>query len=133
MQGFHTALTGREYLDQIVGQGFTLHPTDEDLSVGTPSWAIFVSSLREELRCSLHDSTHMNCCSAGELPQGAILPAGSVAGLIRAMRPLGPTTKGSERAFQLPSSSDCQVLPSSRLMSEPLGPTVIQSLRTSDH
>src|ERR1035438_9307551 len=60
-------------------------------------------------------------------------PAGSAAGLSRAMRPLGPTTKGSERAFQLPLSSGCQVLPSSRLKSEPLVPTVIQSLRLSDH
>ena len=55
------------------------------------------------------------------------------AGLSRAMRPLGPTTKGSERAFQLPLSSGCQVFPSSRLTSDPLVPTVIQSLRTSDH
>jgi hypothetical protein len=43
--GFHTALTGRESFARMFSQGFTLHPTDEDLSVGTPSWAIFVSSL----------------------------------------------------------------------------------------
>ena len=52
------------------------------------------------------------------------------------MRPCGPTTKGSERAFQFLSASggSCglgfrgvQFLPSSREMSVPLGPTVIQS------
>ena len=32
---------------------YTLHPTDEDLSVGTPAWATFVSSLREEERAWL--------------------------------------------------------------------------------
>jgi cytochrome c553 len=51
----------------------------------------------------------------------------------RAMRPLGPTTKGSESAFQLPLSSDCQLLPSSRLLSEPFVPTVIHSLRDSEY
>ena len=53
------------------------------------------------------------------------------------MRPLGPTTKGRERAFQLLSASSgsplvglrgVQFLPSSREMSVPLGPTVIQVL-----
>jgi hypothetical protein len=52
------------------------------------------------------------------------------------MRPCGPTTKGSERAFQfLPASGgscglglrDVQFFPSSREMSAPLGPMVIQS------
>ena len=51
------------------------------------------------------------------------------------MRPLGPTTKGSERAFQFLSASGgseavglrgLQFFPSSREMSVPLGPTVIQ-------
>src|SRR5215472_13980286 len=53
------------------------------------------------------------------------------------MRPLGPTTKGSERAFQLRSASDAscsaalgctarQLRPSSVEMSVPFGPTVIQ-------
>jgi len=54
-------------------------------------------------------------------------------GLRRAMRPLGPTMKGSERAFQLPLSRGCQVRPSSRLMSEPLVPAVIQSFSDWDH
>ena len=49
------------------------------------------------------------------------------------MRPLGPTMKGSERAFQFPLSSGCQVRPSSRLMSEPLVPAVIHALSDSDH
>ena len=53
------------------------------------------------------------------------------------MRPLGPTTKGRERAFQFLSASGAscaagwralQFLPSSREMSVPLGPTVIQVL-----
>lgn len=53
------------------------------------------------------------------------------------MRPWGPTTKGSERAFQFLSASGgwlrpgrraIQFVPSSREMSEPLGPTVIQAL-----
>ena len=52
------------------------------------------------------------------------------------MRPCGPTTKGRERAFQFLSASggscglgfkDVQFFPSSREMSVPLGPTVIQS------
>ena len=58
------------------------------------------------------------------------------------MRPCGPTTKGSERAFQLRSASagSCsaglgrrarQLRPSSVEMSVPLGPTVIQDLRSS--
>src|ERR1035437_3116024 len=72
------------------------------------------------------------CFRAGWDSGGNAWPV-KAAEFIRAMRPLGPTTKGSERAFQLPSSSGCQVLPSSRLMSEPLVPTVIQSLRLSDH
>ena len=51
------------------------------------------------------------------------------------MRPLGPTTKGSERAFQFLSASGGslavgvrarQLRPSSVEMSVPLGPTVIQ-------
>ena len=51
------------------------------------------------------------------------------------MRPLGPTTKGRDRAFQFWSASGwsegdgfrgCQFLPSSVEMSVPLGPTVIQ-------
>ena len=51
------------------------------------------------------------------------------------MRPLGPTTNGSERAFQFLSAScgsvgvgfkGVQLRPSSREMSVPLGPTVIQ-------
>ena len=51
------------------------------------------------------------------------------------MRPLGPTTKGSERAFQFLSASGAscgvavrgrQLWPSSVEMSVPLGPTVIQ-------
>ena len=49
------------------------------------------------------------------------------------MRPLGPTMNGSERAFQLPLSRGCQVLPSSRETSEPLVPAVIQSFSNSDH
>ena len=61
------------------------------------------------------------------------MPDGSAAGFNRAMRPLGPTAKGSERAFQLPSSSGCQVLPSSQLTSDPLVPTVIQAWSASDH
>jgi len=44
------------------------------------------------------------------------IECGRAAGLSRAMRPSGPTTKGSESAFQLPLSSGCQVLPSSRLI-----------------
>ena len=53
------------------------------------------------------------------------------------MRPLGPTTKGSERAFQFLSASggsvglglrERQLRPSSVEMSVPLGPTVIQVL-----
>ncbi len=61
------------------------------------------------------------------------------------MRPWGPTTKGRERAFQFLSVSllasrsvfggwlgqgrrAVQLLPSSREMSVPLGPTVIQVL-----
>jgi len=52
------------------------------------------------------------------------------------MRPCGPTTKGSERAFQFLSASGgslfdglrgVQFLLSSVEMSVPLGPTVIQS------
>jgi len=46
--GFHTALTGRESFARMFSQGFTLHPTDEDQSVGTTSWAIFDSSLPGE-------------------------------------------------------------------------------------
>ena len=51
------------------------------------------------------------------------------------MRPWGPTTNGSERAFQFLSASwgsvavgfrGLQLRPSSREMSVPLGPTVIQ-------
>jgi hypothetical protein len=49
------------------------------------------------------------------------------------IRPWGPTTNGRERAFQLPLSRGCQLRPSSRLMSEPLVPTVIQSLSASLH
>ena len=54
----------------------------------------------------------------------------------RPMRPWGPTTKGRERAFQFLSASGgseavglrgLQFFPSSREMSVPLGPTVIQS------
>ena len=53
------------------------------------------------------------------------------------MRPLGPTTNGSERAFQLLSAfcgsagvgfKGLQLRPSSWEMSVPLGPTVIQVL-----
>ena len=55
------------------------------------------------------------------------------------MRPWGPTTKGSERAFQSRSASGgspaaefglraCQLRPSSVEISVPLGPTVIQVL-----
>jgi hypothetical protein len=53
------------------------------------------------------------------------------------MRPLGPTTKGRERAFQFWSASGASVafglrgrqfLPWSVEMSVPLGPTVIQVL-----
>jgi len=52
------------------------------------------------------------------------------------MRPCGPTTKGRESAFQLPLAvsslgKGVQVLPSSRLMSEPLVPAVIQAFRSS--
>ena len=48
-------------------------------------------------------------------------------GLNLAMRPPGPTTSGSERAFQFPLSRGCQVLPSSREMSEPLVPAAIHA------
>ena len=51
----------------------------------------------------------------------------------RPIRPFGPTTKGSESAFQLPSSSGCQVRPSSRLTSDPSVPAVIHTLSDSDH
>jgi len=59
------------------------------------------------------------------------------AGRRRPMRPLGPTTKGRDRAFQCWSASGvsvalgfrgCQLRPSSVEMSVPLGPTVIQVL-----
>lgn len=33
----------------------TLHPTDEDLSVGTPAWAIVTSSLRDDNQFSLRN------------------------------------------------------------------------------
>jgi len=44
------------------------HPTDEDLSVGTPAWAILISSLREARRTKLSGdslvepsrTTHLN-------------------------------------------------------------------------
>src|ERR1700761_8274980 len=42
--------------------------------------------------------------------------------------PLNPTTQGRLRAFQLPPSSHCHVLPSSYEISDPLLPTVIQTL-----
>ena len=54
---------------------------------------------------------------------------GKAAGFSRPIRPFGPTTNGNESAFQLPLSSGCHVRPSSRLMSEPLVPAVIQALR----
>src|ERR1035437_5127894 len=50
----------------------------------------------------------------------------------RPIRPFGPTTKGSESAFQLPSSSGCHVRPSSRLTSDPSVPAVIHTLSDSN-
>ena len=58
---------------------------------------------------------------------------GKADGFSRQIRPFGPTIKGNERAFQLPLSSGCQVRPSSRLMSEPFVPALIQALKESDH
>ena len=58
---------------------------------------------------------------------------GNAAAFSRAIRPFGPTTNGNDNAFQFPSSSGFHVFPSSRLMSDPLVPAVIQSLSDSDH
>ena len=58
---------------------------------------------------------------------------GRAPGFSRAIRPFGPTTNGNDNAFQLPSSSARHVFPSSREMSDPLVPAVIQTLRDSDH
>src|ERR1700723_2050249 len=49
------------------------------------------------------------------------------------MRPFSPTINGSESAFQLPSSSFCQVRPSSRLTSEPLLPAVTHTFPSALH
>jgi len=38
---------GTQWLYGLMTQDFILHPTDEDLSVGTPAWAIFTHSLLE--------------------------------------------------------------------------------------
>src|SRR5579859_885327 len=51
----------------------------------------------------------------------------------RPICPFGPTTNGSDNAFQFPSSSAFQVRPSSRLISDPFVPAVIQTFNDSDH
>ena len=59
--------------------------------------------------------------------------AGIPAAFSFAILPFGPTTNGSDNAFQLPFSSGRHVFPSSRLMSEPLLPTATQTRSASDH
>src|SRR5579872_4534998 len=56
----------------------------------------------------------------------------SAAELSLAICPFGPTAYGNDSAFQLASSSVVQVLPSSRLISDPLAPTAIHALSAAD-
>src|SRR5579863_2105240 len=70
---------------------------------------------------------------AADLVTPAFRGGGIADAFSRAIRPLGPTTKGNETAFQLPSSSGCQVWPWSRLISEPLAPTAIHALNWALH
>ena len=73
-------------------------------------------------------------CLASETWESKSLQCvGSEAAFNRAIRPFGPTTNGSDTAFQFPSSSLSHVFPSSREMSEPFVPTVIQALSPSLH
>jgi hypothetical protein len=69
----------------------------------------------------------------GESEEAKSYRVGIAEAFNRAILPFGPTAKGSESAFQFPSSRSCQVVPLSRLISEPFVPTVIQILSASDH
>ena len=88
---------------------------------------IVILSAAKDLRSFL---LLISCChpSPGGSASPFHLPAATDS---RAIRPFGPTTNGSESAFQLPSSTACHVLPSSRLISEPLVPAAIHTLRSS--
>jgi len=139
---------GRRGLPATANPG--LHPLSR-----ISAWAIFVSSLRDNAGASLlpfqtssalrrHPRRVPQVLSAAAEDLGLheshlLFFACSACASSLPMRPCGPTTNGSESAFQLRSASGascsaasgctaCQLSPSFLETSVPFGPTVIQVL-----
>ena len=139
---------GRRGLPATANPG--LHPLSR-----ISAWAIFVSSLRDNAGASLlpfqtssvlrrHPRRVPQVLSAAAEDLGLheshlLFFACSACRSSLPMRPCGPTTNGSESAFQLRSASGascsaasgwiaCQLIPSFVEVSVPFGPTVIQVL-----